>query len=1268
MSSKILTDDERIVLNLLLDDLRYLFKKDIITQDEIKDILNNLKSDEVKSYITNLSFGSKPETALREAFVAGKSILIKFLFGDASPEVRTDGFVDYLIKDDMGRGIALELKPLFEADTEIDKAGHPVIKKLKQKKITPEKYNDQIFKYVKSGESEFIILTNLKDWFFYSKDLSPKEVKYFSEINFFDFIQEYDVVGNLKDYLERKEKQYIVWELIDKRFLESLKTWVNKLSQIKLIIDEKKGVELIIGLINKFIFVQTLDDYGVIEFNWIRKRWNHHEQMWQRKGKLMVLEKFFDELDEWFYLYYDTELFKEKILNYIEKNDDNINKLYENLQIILGISYLQVPLGATKGIMQYNFRYIDEDIFGKAYETFLGEIRKEKGVYYTSKFITQYIVEKTVGKIFDELLVQISKKVEDRNLKDAIELVSKFVSIRILDPACGSGSFLIKTFRIIVEYYIKLDQLIKELEVQYAKLISNLKIPKDIQTKLNQIYEIKRIIGFKTNREMLSKILIRHIHGNDLDNRAIEVAKVNMWLEAIRHSPKDFRYDKLPSDTNFILPNLEMNLCNGDSLIGLPEEETVVHLYNNNQLDIIELLTLRKKYLENPMKPECIEEILEIKNKIRKELDKEFLRFLENNNIPIQIVDITTPFHWAFEFWFNYFNEDGEIRPEGQRGFDIIVGNPPWVHDISDNERIFYTNPNFYQLFKIEPNTFQLFTERSFSLVKERGFFGFIIPSMVRLKENYIPLREVLIKNTKLLEIIDVGYAFDVEMPATIILFLKAFPNYETITILVFTDYKSFIEGDYTSLSFLQEKFQEIYDYRFVILSYNMYYKLYKEKSSVSFAELLDHNLSKRGVEIGSKGNVMKCPTCDKWSYFSTKKNKCSHCKNSISPDDVESAILIVEEPHSTLKTMPLIMGDDIDRYLIKDIHYLKLSFKGIKYKLKVYNHDRILIRETGNNITATLGPKNYSTLRTIYNLKLNEGLSNKIDLKYILGILNSSLINFIYLNFIVTERETFPKIRLAEVRKLPIRKATLEEQKPIIKLVDRILLIKKLRYKLIKFWEEWSTKMKNDDLTLKKILSNDASSIREGEFNKSWTSKVSFYPSDNSEEMDKSFNNFKILAEDFKSAIKIYGFDENNKAELIYEMEFNDRDLMVHVYNSLIQNLESKKTIENLTHLFDKTIIPIIKEVNKNPNELTPNIVKKSGEEFEKWLKKEKIEIINSDIIKFDNEIEDLEVRIDAHIFKLYDLSEEELKIIFNSLLPPLLYREKVFSFFRTL
>ena len=98
------------------------------------------------------------------------------------------------------------------------------------------------------------------------------------------------------------------------------------------------------------------------------------------------------------------------------------------------------------------------------------------------------------------------------------------------------------------------------------------------------------------------------------------------------------------------------------------------------------------------------------------------------------------------------------------------------------------------------------------------------------------------------------------------------------------------------------------------------------------------------------------------------------------------------------------------------------------------------------------------------------------------------------------------------------------------------------------------------------------------------------------------------------------------------------------------------------------KTIIPIIREVNKSSNELTPNIIKKVKDEFVEWLKQNEVENVEADIVKINNEIEELEAKIDAHVFKLYTLKENEIKIVFDSLKTPTAYQGRVLELLRKL
>jgi len=1253
MSSKVLSETERDSLNLILEDLRYLFGKEEILQDEIEGVLQSLKSDEVKSYIQSLRYGSKPETALRESFIAGKSILLKFLFGEVIPEVRSNGFIDYLVKDEMGRGIALELKPLLETIVKPDKSGKPILEKIKQWKLRPEDYKEQILKYMREGEVQFVILTDLRDWYFYSEELHPREVKYFCAIRFFDLIREYEVIGNLRDYLERKELESIGYEL-DKQFLESLRSWVGKLSEIEFTVDDKRKLELIIELVNKFIFIQTLDYCGVIEFKWIRKRWDHHERMWQRKGKRMVLKKFFDELDDWFYLYYDTELFKEKILPYIKQNDENIEKFHRNLQLVLGLTYLQVPFGALKGIMQYNFRYIDEDVLGKAYETFLGQVRKEEGVYYTPKYITQYIAENTVGKAFDRVLVEIRKKLEEEDFEATKKLLAALASIRILDPACGSGSFLIKAIRIIVKRYRELNQLVEDAEKNYIKKHSNhlssLDHPREIKAKLDALSEIKHIIGPRNGRELISRIIVRHIHGNDLDKRALEVAKVNIWLEAIKLSPKEFRYDMLPSDTNYILPNLEMNLCNGDSLIGMPEESTIAYLSDKHQSDLVMLFNLRKEYLENPMNPKVADEIQDIKARVRSQLGQKFDELLQVDERLTQITSQTIPFHWALEFWFTFFDEEGKPLPAERRGFDVILGNPPYV----ENKRLNLFIKRFLQTCGCFRTAYKLFDyavpfiEKALQLLAEDGRFGYIVTNKFTVTDYGVKIREILAKDTRIEQILDVSYLPVFQGTAIypiVLIFTKAPPSDDhEIVIAPKVDSESEItENKYTFIKTKQTAILQTPNYIFDISGNILLCEKLRSLNTVGLKDISN---------IGYR--VLKFVGWDKLLEY-----------------------VVDERPQGTY--VKFVGCRNIEPYFVNWDSELRLAGRTFRNsyltkpgdadenKWKILELPKILLREVGLKLTAAFDQNGeYGNLTGMYAL---HNLKQEYEPRYLLALLNSVVLDFYYKSLYGSTHMAggYLNFHGSYLENLPIICLEKNKQGILTDLAAKMENFIKARCQLLVAWRRWGTRLKTGEISFHKVLSDDIEFGRRGEFAKIWTSKTTTYPSE-IQLADISFKRFKIRGEINRNSVKIYGLDENGREELAYEIEFDNRELMFHVYLSLVETLESRAQVKTLSQLFYKTIIPVITEVNRSSNELTPNIMAKVLDEFKKWLKEERIEKVDDDIVKIDNTIENIQAEIDALVLKFYELHEDEAQSVLNYLKMPGSYQQKVIDIIRKL
>ncbi|MEN3042102.1 MAG: Eco57I restriction-modification methylase domain-containing protein, partial [Fervidobacterium sp.] len=239
-----------------------------------------------------------------------------------------------------------------------------------------------------------------------------------------------------------------------------------------------------------------------------------------------------------------------------------------------------------------------------------------------------------------------------------------------------------------------------------------------------------------------------------------EVAKVNLWLEAIKLAPKEFRYDRLPPETNYILPNLKMNLRNGDSLIGLPEELTIKYLAERFRSFIQSLIRLRQHYIENPMEPEFVEQIEKVKDELRRNLNEEFLRFLKEKKIPHQIIEQTIPFHWQLEFFHVFFDENGNPLMESLRGFDVVLGNPPYVENKRLNEIIkrYLKDSGIYETaYKLFDYAVP-FIERALQLLKQGGRFGYIVTNKFMVTDYGVRVREILAKNTTIEEILDVSY------------------------------------------------------------------------------------------------------------------------------------------------------------------------------------------------------------------------------------------------------------------------------------------------------------------------------------------------------------------------------------------------------------------------------------------------------------------------------------------------------------------------------
>ena len=450
----------------------------------------------------------------------------------------------------------------------------------------------------------------------------------------------------------------------------------------------------------------------------------------------------------WFQEYYDTELFKGTLLDYVEDDPDNISELYDVTEQVLGVAGYQESLG-IKGITNYNFREIDEDVFGKAYETYLVEIRKDRGVYYTPKYVTEYIVSETVGTEFEEKADQFREAIKAEKFDEAEEHLEDFVDIHIVDPACGSGSFLIKALREIWDQYQDVIDLLNELQAEHEDW-QTLTHDEDELKKQRAIRSSQEVLNYENSRDLISKIILRHIHGVDLDPRALEVAKLNLWLQAIKLARIDFRYDNISSEDKHVLPDLELNLRHGDSLMALPEDD-VINALNSSHIEGLDACTeLRNEYLDEPTRENPLNEVIRKLSQISDELDKKFLSNIADDDIKT-VRKTKPPLHWPLAFWYVYLEAD-------HPGFDVVIGNPPYYSEprgYKEDFRLYRQSPAIQDYYEDKMDVFCFFVDRAIDTAHPDARIGHIVPNYWNTRSSVTKMNKKLTQESRLARVID---------------------------------------------------------------------------------------------------------------------------------------------------------------------------------------------------------------------------------------------------------------------------------------------------------------------------------------------------------------------------------------------------------------------------------------------------------------------------------------------------------------------------------
>ncbi|MEA1957718.1 MAG: Eco57I restriction-modification methylase domain-containing protein, partial [Euryarchaeota archaeon] len=380
-----------------------------------------------------------------------------------------------------------------------------------------------------------------------------------------------------------------------------------------------------------------------------------------------------------------------------------------------------------------NENSIDPEILGYIFERAMTATdRKGTGAYYTPKPITKYISENTIyPHIIDRtnefLKTERGYKKGDllTDIKELFLLAETtlnaiwnnvILKIRVLDNACGSGAFLLAAANIMFELSRKIN---------------------DKLGLMNSDVALKKLI------------LINNLYGVDINPNGIEIAKLRLWLWLV---------DSYEPERIEPLPNIDYNLRVGNSLIGYVDiselSKTKLRLEDylwDEEKDTLEKFLKQRSDLIRRYKRAAGEEAKELKGNVQ-ELDVKISNLLNANlyrefrekKIKISREDFLrlNPFHWGFEF-YDIFNAE---KPKEERGFDVVIGNPPYVRiqtlNKTDKKQVDYFNKS-YESAVGNYDIYGLFVERSLSLTP-KGLVGFIMPNKFFLTNYGEGLRRMI--------------------------------------------------------------------------------------------------------------------------------------------------------------------------------------------------------------------------------------------------------------------------------------------------------------------------------------------------------------------------------------------------------------------------------------------------------------------------------------------------------------------------------------------
>ncbi|MCK4734157.1 MAG: N-6 DNA methylase, partial [Methanophagales archaeon] len=374
------------------------------------------------------------------------------------------------------------------------------------------------------------------------------------------------------------------------------------------------------------------------------------------------------------------------------------------------------------------------------------------------------------------------------------------------------------------------------------------------------------------------------------------------------------------------------------------------------------------------------------------------------------------PFHWGFEF-YDAFDLD---KPKEERGFDVVIGNPPWGEILSKLEKRIIDNTFFSKRYLY--NIFTFFIEASIKILKNKAKFGYILPKNMIRSNAYSKIREIILSNFRIIKLtaVGIGVFVGVTSEASIIITEKNTMEEELKTNYILCSSVGFYEFPPKKENKIkQEILYSLYDYIFNIFLTDDRIEILKyiKKRSKNLEELT-HPLV--GISAGDEKNL---------TYFSKKSELWK----------------------------PVVRGDDVSRYGVDYKGEFVLYDRDVLHRAreedKFLSKEKLLSQHVSNSLKFGYDARQLYCMQTI-NLFVPK--NNSYSLKCLLTILNSALMNFFYQRLYNIGSEFTTAISLINLRRLPIKLP--KNQKSFESLCNYLLFLnetlecRELEKKLIEF------------------------------------------------------------------------------------------------------------------------------------------------------------------------------------------------------------------------